>query len=119
MKRALQALLIAGEKMRDEVLADKKRITIREGHRDYTTGPVMLGCHILSWATLRTITSVVYCTMAEVTKEEYQSDGFESRDDLLVGLKEFYPNIRWDSPVTVVRWEPQTFFQRGHIAYNK
>jgi hypothetical protein len=106
-KRALQALLIAGTKMRDEVLDGLKKITIREGHRNYTLGPVMIGCHLLSWATLRTITKIQWKLLKEVTDEEMFADGFISQDDMMAGLRQFYPNIGLDSPVTVVEWEYQ------------
>jgi hypothetical protein len=105
MKRALQAILIAGEQMRDEVLDNIKTITIREGWRDYTPGPVLLGCHILKWATMRNITDVQYKLLKEVTEEEYTADGFVSFDNMLDGLKRFYPNINSDSEVTVIRWK--------------
>jgi len=105
MKRALQAILIAGEAMKEDVLSGKKKITIREGHRNYTNGPVLIGCHILSWATLRNITLVAYKTLDEVTNEEYTADGFESKGDMFLGLRRFYPDIDWNSPVTVIEWE--------------
>ena len=105
MKRALQAILIAGECMRMETLANIKKITIREWHRDYSKGPVLLGCHELNWATLRHIVDVRHTTLGEVTKEEYEADGFDAKSELLIGLSQFYPEINWDSEVTVIRWE--------------
>jgi len=104
MKRALQGLLIAGEKMKASVLDGTKRITIREGHRDYTEGPVLIGCHILNWATIRNIISVKYTTLGVVTQEEYQADGFETKSEMLDGLIKFYPTINWESPVTILTW---------------
>jgi len=105
MKRALQAILIAGEEMKFDVLNNSKQITIREGHRDYSNGPVLIGCPDLNWATMRQIVNVRYCTLDEVTREEYEADGFEAKSSLLMGLGNFYPNINWDSPITVVKWE--------------
>ena len=105
MKRALQAILIAGYSMKEDVLYNRKKITIREGHRNYTPGPVLLGCHLLSWATMRNIVSVKHTTLEEITTGEYQEDGFKNRRDLLEGLRKFYPNLNLDSPVTVIRWE--------------
>jgi hypothetical protein len=104
MKRALQAILIAGEEMKF-VLANRKKITIREGHRDYTLGPVLIGCNQIDWATMREITVVKHCTLVEVTPEEYQADGFETKSEMLNGLAQFYPDINWESPVTVIKWE--------------
>lgn len=105
MKRALQAILIAGEEMKFDVLANRKKITIREGHRDYTKGPVLIGCNQLDWATMRNIVDVKHTTLVEITKEEYEADGFETKSEMLNGLAKFYPNINWESPVTVIRWE--------------
>lgn len=105
MARALQAILIAGEKMKEEVLNDTKLITIREGHRDYTEGPVLIGCNKLNWATMRHITSVRYTTLQEVTRDEYMADGFETKSELLTVLSKFYPDINWESPVTIITWK--------------
>lgn len=58
MKRALQAILIHGRKMEEDVRYNRKKITIREGHKDYTEGPVMIGCPNLDWCVMRKIYSV-------------------------------------------------------------
>jgi len=104
MKRALQAMLIAGEEQKEAVLLDNKTITIREGHRDYTPGPVMIGCHILDWAVLREIVSVRHANVSSVTVQEFTDDGFKSYNDMLESLRRFYPDLQFDSPVTVIRW---------------
>ena len=104
MKRALQAILIAGEEMKQDVLNNTKQITIREGHRDYTNGPVLIGCHELNWSTMREIVDVRYCTLREVPRIDYEADGFETQSEMLDCLAQFYPHINWDSEVTIVRW---------------
>ena len=104
-KRALQGLLIAGEEMRDKVLKGEKKITVRNDHRNYTLGPVLIGCQLLSWATLRTITKVQHKLLKDVTDEEMRADGFKDVDDMIAGLRNFYPNIDKDSQVTVIEWE--------------
>lgn len=105
MQRALQGLLMATEEMRDAVLANKKKITIRQGHRDYTPGPVLIGCHILNWAVVRHITDVRHTTLDRVTEEECKADGCENHQELLDLLKQFYPELGSYSQVTVIRWE--------------
>lgn len=105
MKRALQGILIAGEEMRDATLAGRKCITIREGHRDYTLGPVLLGCHILNWATMGEIIEVRHTILERVSRDELKDDGFLNWTDAILGLKKFYPNIDLDSDVTVIRWK--------------
>ena len=105
MRRALQGILIATEEMRDATLNGAKTITIREGHRDYTPGPVLLGCHLLNWAATRTITDVRHTTLQEVTEEECQADGCTNWRDLLHMLKRFYTELVATSDVTIIRWE--------------
>ena len=105
MHRAMQAILIAGKKQRDDVLHNVKRITIREGHRDYSPGSAMLGCHILNWAIIRKIISVEHQLLADVTEQEYKDDGFNTLFELADGLRKYYPDISLNSPVTIVRWE--------------
>ena len=96
---------MSGEQMRDDTLSGKKRITIRKGHRNYIPGPVLIGCQILNWATLKFITGVKHCTLSQVTSEEYIADGCESRKELRTMLRQFYPDLDWRSQVTVIRWE--------------
>lgn len=106
MKQPLYALLIAPiPEMRQAILDGRKKITIREGHRDYRNGKAMLCCHLEPWAVMAEITNVRHTTLREVTEEEYVADGFESQDDLLLGMQRFYPNMTTDSPVTVIRWD--------------
>lgn len=107
MKQPLYALLIAPiEEMIMAVIDGTKTITIREGHRDYRPGlPVMLCCHLESWAVMADIENVRHCVLNEVTREEWADDGFTSQEDLLTGLQRFYPNMTMDSPVTIIRWK--------------
>ena len=84
MKRALQAILIAGKEAKYNVENNIKKITISEGHRDYTEGPVLLGCDKLNWATMRNITEVRHCTLVEITEEEYTDDGFDFKSEMLI-----------------------------------
>ena len=115
LKWPLQALLIApDQKMRTAILEKIKKITIREGHRDYHPGPVMLCCHLVSWAVMADIVEVKHCTLIDVTIEEYRADGFENKAELASGMKKFYPNMNLDSPVTVIRWENV----RGYLVDN-
>lgn len=116
MKPPLYALLIAPDHgMRTGILYGGKNITIREGHRDYQPGrPVMICCHIEPWAVMADITSVRHTTIAEVTKEEYEADGFHSPEDLLEGLRRFYPSINESSPVTVIKWENVRGWLKDH-----
>ena len=92
--------------MRDRIHRKVKKITIREGHRDYKPGQtVMLSCHVEPWAVQVKITTVKHCMLGEVTSEEYLADGFESKARMLEGMRKFYPALGWESPVTVIRWK--------------
>jgi hypothetical protein len=106
MKPALQAILFAPDHMdRLAIMRGKKQITIREGHRDYHLGQVMLCCHWEIWAVMATITNVRHTTCAEVTEEEYLADGYSSREQMLDDLRRIYPNLKMDSEVTVISWD--------------
>lgn len=106
MRHPLQALLIAPEPlMRQAIEEDRKRITLREGHRDYRPGPVMLCCQIEPWCVMADIVEVRHCKLKQVTREEWEADGFDSQEQMLREMRRFYPNLNWGSPVTVVRWE--------------
>ena len=106
LKRPLTALLFAGKKFHDDVKAGVKRITIREGWRDYQEDKkVILCCHILDWAVMGKITFVRHCLLEEVSMEDLNADGMEDLTDAIISLQNFYPNINEKSPVTIIKWE--------------
>jgi hypothetical protein len=107
MKQPLYALLIAPiPEMRQAILNGVKKITIREGHRDYRIDcPVMLCCHLEPWAVMADVVDVRHTTLEEISEEEYVADGFQSSEEMLSGMKRFYPNLSMNSPVTVIRWD--------------
>jgi hypothetical protein len=107
LKDPLYALLIApDEGMRRAIITGDKAITIREGHRDYRAGrPVMLCCQLVPWAVMADIAAVRHTTVENVTREELAADGFADWEDMLAGLRRFYPSLTMASPVTVIRWE--------------
>jgi hypothetical protein len=91
--------------MWEAAISGAKRISIREGHRDYRVNEtLMVCCHIRDSAFMATLTGVRHCRLNEVTEEEYLADGFKSQAELLSGLQAFYPNMTMDSAVTVLRW---------------
>lgn len=105
MKRAMQAILIAGKDFMVDVLSGKKKITIREGHRDYSEGPVLLGCPVLNWAVSHNIVDVRHTTLADVSLADLETDGFKNHNIALNVLKGFYPTMTLESEVTVVKWD--------------
>lgn len=106
MKRPMVALLIAPiATMREAIIAGRKTITIREGHRDYQVGDrVMLCCHLKIWAVMAEVTEVRHTIVRNVTEQEYNDSGYHHLAEMLADLKRFYPQLTIDSPVTVVRW---------------
>jgi hypothetical protein len=105
MERPLQAILIAGEKRRDEVLARTKTTTIRLGFRDYVIGAgVMIGCHVLNWCIMRTITDVHHCFLKDLPVKYMQDNGYKNLNETIDQLGKIYPGINGNSQVTFVRW---------------
>ena len=48
------------------------------------------------------VTDVKTKRLNELTETDARRDGFESIQDLIEGLKEFYPNITLQDPVTII-----------------
>jgi hypothetical protein len=104
MKRPVTFLLMAPDHS-DNIISGQKKITIRNGERDYRVGDTLaLGCHLLNWCVLADITEVRYCPLEEITEEEARDDGFSSPEEMLEGMRNYYPDINYQSRVTVVRW---------------
>ncbi|MFH1047942.1 MAG: ASCH domain-containing protein [Patescibacteria group bacterium] len=102
----LTAILLAPEPtMWEDALSGRKQITIREGHRDYRAGTTaILCCYILNIAVQVDITEVRHCRLVQLTEDELKADGFLDLKDCMTQMKRFYPNIAFDSEVTVLRW---------------
>lgn len=113
MQRALQAILVAGALQQAAVTSGAKKLTIRYGHRNYTKGPVLIGCHLRNWAHLAQLVSVRHTTLEQVTDAERCEDGYDSVAAMLVDLRRYYPDIRPESPVTVLRWDALEPGQNG------
>lgn len=106
MNRPMVALLVAPGPMQGAVERGEKRVTIRQGHRDYTRGDrLVLCCDITQWAVRARVVGVEHTTLAEVSDEVVRADGFSDRWHALRELRRFYPSLVIDSPVTVVHWE--------------
>ena len=107
MKRPLTALLIAPDaEVREAILDQRKCVTIREGHRDYREGDtVMICCHLDPWAVQADVVSVRHCTAEELTAHELTADGFTDTDDLITGMRRYYPNFGRTTPVTIIWWK--------------
>ena len=106
MKQPLQALLIAGKAAQAKCDLGQKQITIRNGTRAFRVDESMvLCCHVTNWCTMVKVTNVRHCTLIAVTDQEFADDGFAGIHAALADLQKFYPDLTYDSPVTIVRWK--------------
>lgn len=105
MERPLQAILIFGEKRRDDVISRAKNTTIRLGFRDYVIGSnVLIGCHVLNWCVMRTITDVHRCFLKDLPVKYMQENGYANLSEAITQLDKIYPGINGNSQITFVRW---------------
>lgn len=92
-----------------------KGMTIRKGTRSVlpnryllfvSSDPVIVGSFSTYLQKLVWIEQIVYKPLNEVTDEEAQADGFINQNDLVVGLRRFYPDLKKDTPVTLIYFKP-------------
>lgn len=105
LEKPLQAILMAGEKKRDEVMQGHKTTTIRLGWRDYHLGFAIIGCHVLNWCTGVNITVVEHYIFRDIPLKLLQKNGYTDFADAMRDLKTIYPNIDPMSKITWVEWE--------------
>jgi hypothetical protein len=104
LKHPLQALLITRDSHED-VIAERKKISIREGHRDYREGlPFVLCCPDTSFCVKADLISVRHCLASQVNEKEWKDDGYSSLSEMISDLRKYYPYLTTKSPVTVLRW---------------
>lgn len=106
MERALQGMLIAGKSAKVDVLCGDLKATIRKGYRDYTPGPVLIGCHILRWAQLFHIITVRHMKFKELIPYEIEVAGYDNEKEALAVLQKFYPGFTREDEITFIEWEP-------------
>ena len=105
LSHPLQALLIADE-YKEDVITGKKKISIREGMRNYIAGkPFMICDEKTSFCVKADLKKVRHCIADDVTEEEYRADNYASREEMTTDLKRFYPNFTDKSFVTVLSWD--------------
>jgi len=104
-KYPLVAIEIDGHQAKMDTLNSLKKITIREGWRDYRLGRVILtGGKDHPWCVEATITAVNHCLLEELKTEELKSDGYSTHQEALDDMRQWYPNLTMKSEVTVIRW---------------
>lgn len=119
MKPPMYGLLISPDsESRSKIVSGHITVTVREGHRDYQKGPVLLACHLVPWAVRAVIVNVRHCMLEDVTDDELQCAGVASREGLRESLRIYYPEMAPASPVTVIRWDDvQGFFKDCHKVF--
>lgn len=105
IRKPPKALLITGDKFRDEIFKGERRTSIRRGRVDYKKyDTVLIGCPKQNWCIFRTIVNVKYKKLGEITPEEWGIEGFVATNETLRNLRKFFPGIRLESTVTLVTW---------------
>lgn len=112
--RPLVALKV-DEEFWPSVLSGDKTITIRNGRRDYRPGDKLVIFPTVTEKVVETqVQSVRHCRLDGVSAEEMAADGFGDVDDMIDGMKRFYPDIEYSSVVTVITWEgPEIIVMMG------
>ena len=102
-KRPQQSLEVNKEWI-NNIKDNIKRITIREGLRDFSKGKVIIFNTEKEWCTVRNIIDIQCKPLSDVSDSIAQEDGFKDIEDLYCKLKDYYPNITMKSEVTIIRW---------------
>lgn len=93
------------EEVFDNLQYGDKLVTIRKGRRDIILDDLLFECVDGTRKDIVEVRKVIHCRLAEVPEEYYRKDGFESLLDMLEGMRDFYPDISFDSEVTVVEFK--------------
>jgi ASC-1-like (ASCH) protein len=86
-----------------KVVRREKSTTIRLGHRDYKKGPAILnskGTYVPIY-----INELNHTKRSQLSKDDAIRDGFSSVRELQSALEKYYPQIKKDSPVTIVKFD--------------
>ena len=89
----------------DLIQSGRKRITFRAGRRRFRPGEIVDGkCAEGIILPLR-ITRCETKPLKDVTEEEARDDLFESREVVLEGMRKFYPEMTWETEISLIRFE--------------
>ena len=89
----------------DLIRTGAKRITFRAGRRRFRVGEVVDGRCAEGVIIPIRITSCVTKPLGEVTEEEARADLFESREVVLEGMRRFYPEMTWETEISLISFE--------------
>lgn len=97
--------LMFSKKYFRDLLEGRKTGTIRVGSARYRVGDeVLVYCGGFVLGKVR-ITGVTRKKVVDLTEEDALRDGFDSYGDLIRALRQHYPNLKPDTPLTVLTFE--------------
>jgi hypothetical protein len=83
-------------------MSGKKTSTVRLGSRRYPLGSALI---VSGQASIPvTITDVEFMTVGDLNEAVANMEGYPSLSELLHDLKRFYPDVKMDSQITLVRF---------------
>ena len=89
----------------DLIRSGRKKITFRAGRRKFRPGEIVDGkCAEGVILPLR-VTGCETKPLKDVTEEEARTDLFESREVVLEGMRKFYPEMTWETEISLIRFE--------------
>ena len=94
---------------KDLLLQGKKTSTIRYGKLSFKKGQEVFihsGGYVLGKAKIKDVQII---RIKDLTNEIAKKDGFESKEELIAKLKEHYPHLRADDPLTYIEFELEPF----------
>lgn len=99
----MQQLKLAND-LFPSVLDGTKRVTIREGHREVSIGPLTFvsPTHPLDTFAPVYVQYVRHIKVSELAQRECIADGVNSPAEMVTLLETFYPGITIDSDITVI-----------------
>lgn len=105
MLQAMPRPLLFSRRYLQDLISGSKQATIRLGNLKYRPGDVVLVyCGGLVLGRVR-ITQVERKKLIDLTEEDARKDGFYSLQELLKALRQHYPNIRANTPLTLLEFE--------------
>jgi hypothetical protein len=102
-------VVIFGGGFLEPTLRGDKEITIRRyrlGVHDIKAGQYLIGHFIEGYDLLLQATAdTVVKTFGDLTDEEAQADGFVDAKDALSGMRRFYPDLKKEDQLAIIRFE--------------
>lgn len=104
LRPPLQALIFVADLV-PQIKTGEKRNTVREGHREYKEGSVLLGAPEANWCAMKTIVTVTHTSIAKMKRADYLHQGWKDREQVLADMQGYYPQLTMESPITVIWWK--------------